>query len=63
MVERGVTEIDVRLLLEDAQHVRPDIEPGRWAVLARLDGRPWEIIVEPDALHRHLVVITAYELD
>lgn len=63
MVERGLTEVDLRLMLGEAQHIHPDVEPGRWTVLARLAGRPWEIIVEPDALRLHVVVITAYELD
>jgi hypothetical protein len=63
MVERGFTEIDLRIMLEDAEHIARDVEPGRWAALARLDRRPWEIIVEPDPIKRRLVVVTAYELD
>ena len=40
----------------------PDVLDGRWAITTKHLRRRWEVIVEPDALRRILVVITAYEL-
>jgi len=60
MPERRFTEVDVRLMLEDAAGFRRDIEEGRWVVLTRHSGRAWEVIVEPDFDAQELWVITAY---
>jgi hypothetical protein len=47
----------------DAHRVERNIEPGGWAVEARLREWPWEIIFEPDVAARRIVVITACPLD
>jgi hypothetical protein len=62
MPERGFNETDLRLMLEDARHVRHDVEPGRWAVETAFSGRPWRVILEPDLFKRRSVLITAFEL-
>jgi hypothetical protein len=62
MPERRFTEVDLRLMLEDAQGFRRDVEEGRWVVWTRHRGRPWEVIVEPDLDSQELWVITAYEV-
>jgi len=62
MMDRGFNEVDLRAMLSDATDYRPDIEPGRFVVDARHEGRDWEVIVEPDSAAQMLVVVTAYPL-
>jgi len=60
MMQRGFTEIALREMLDSAQRMRPDIEPGRWLVETRYDRTDWAVIIEPDPDSQCLVVITAY---
>lgn len=60
MVDRGFNEIDLREMPERATEYRADREPDRFVIVTRHAGRTWEVIVEPDAAARLLVVITAY---
>lgn len=60
MVDRGFTETDLRGMLQDANRLEPDVEPGRWVIGAKWLGNGWEVVVEPDRESRRLVVITAY---
>ena len=62
MAERDFSELDLRRMLDTAHSVDTDIVAGCWRVLTRLRRRPWEIILEPDAEAKHIVVITAYPL-
>jgi hypothetical protein len=62
MMDRGFTEVDLRLMLETAGRVRPAATNGRWIVEAAHDGDSWEVIVEPDERDRVIVVITAYRV-
>jgi hypothetical protein len=63
MVDRRFTEVELRAMLTDPEALREDTEPGRWVVVTRHRGRPWEVIVEPEAEPRLLVVITAYPVE
>ena len=63
MLDREFTEVDFRRMLEDATSFRRDLVPGRWVIVTRHRRRHWEVIVEPDAIAKQLVVITAYALD
>jgi hypothetical protein len=63
MVDRRFTEIDLRSMMDAADGLRRDVEPGRWVVATRRRGRPWEIVVEPDSASHVVVVVTAYEVD
>jgi hypothetical protein len=47
MAERDFTELDLRVMLQDAQRVQRDIEPGRGVVEARFRGWPWETSSSP----------------
>jgi len=47
-------------MLAAAAADRLDVQPGRFAIDTRHDGRPWIVIVEPDLAGELLVVITAY---
>jgi hypothetical protein len=60
MVDRRFTEVDLRRMLSVANSYRRDVVPGRWLIDTMHRRRRWQIIVEPDAIDRLLVVITAY---
>ncbi|MEM1210275.1 MAG: DUF4258 domain-containing protein [Planctomycetota bacterium] len=63
MVDRDFTEADLRVMLESASGWADNIAPNRFTITARHDGRPWEVIVEPDPDEERLVVITAFPVD
>jgi len=63
MQDRRFSELDLRTMLDNATTLHPDVEPGRWAIIARHRRRRWEVIVEPDEEARVLVVVTAYPFE
>ena len=63
MEDRDFTELDVRAMLQMAEGFRLDVVEERFVIETRFRTRPWEVIVEPDALAQLLIVITAYQLD
>jgi hypothetical protein len=58
MEQRGVTEVDVRVMLERATAFEPNVVDGRFMIHLRQLQKPWNLIVEPDADARILVVLT-----
>lgn len=62
MDQRGVTEVDVRAMLERATGLEPSVVEGRFMIHSRHVERPWIVIVEPDADVNLLVVVTVYEV-
>ena len=62
MEQRGVTEIDVRVMLEGATRYEPSVVEGRFMIHAVHQQRPWIVVVEPDVDARLLVVVTPYEV-
>ncbi len=62
MEQRGVTEVEVRAMLEGATGFEPSVVEGRFMIHARHAQRPWIVIVEPDAGVNLLVVVTVYEV-
>jgi hypothetical protein len=62
MEQRGVTEVDVRAMLERATAFEPSVVEGRFLINAVRNNRPWIVIVEPDTDASLLVVVTAYEV-
>jgi len=60
MIDRRFNEVDLRLMFERASGYRIDVQPGRWVIETGLEGRRWEIIVEPEPADRILIVISAY---
>jgi hypothetical protein len=62
MEERGITEVALRSMLEQATGYERDLIQDRWVIQTRHGTRRWEVIVEPDPLEEVLVVITAYPL-
>lgn len=63
MVDRGFNEIALRQMLEDAADIAPDPHSGRWIIRSVWERRRWVVIVEPSAVDRVVVVITAYHLE
>jgi hypothetical protein len=63
MEDRGFNEVELRGMLEQARGFRPDVVEGRFVVDARLRGRAWEVVVEPDEVEHLLVVVTAYGVE
>lgn len=61
MEQRGVTEVDVRSMLERATRYEPSSVEGRFMIHVIREHRPWIVIVEPDVDAKLLVVVTAYE--
>jgi len=62
MEQRGVTEIDVRAMLERATGFEPSVVESRFMIHVARNKRPWIVIVEPDVEASLLVVVTAYEV-
>ncbi|MCC6164939.1 MAG: DUF4258 domain-containing protein [Acidobacteria bacterium] len=62
MERRGVTEMEVRAMLERAVGVRPAAIVGRFTIDVRNQNARWVVVVEPDAEARLLVVVTVYEV-
>ncbi len=63
MTDRGFTEVDLRLMPENATGYHENHEPGRWAIETEHAGRDWEVIVEPLPDEQILVVVTAYPVE
>lgn len=63
MEDRGFTEVELRAMLQSASSYRAGAVEGRWVVEARLRGRGWEVIVEPDYQESLLVAVTAYAVE
>jgi len=62
MEQRGVTEVDVRAMLEAATAFEPSVVEGRFMIHVARNNRSWIVIVEPDVDASVLVVVTAYEV-
>lgn len=63
MADRRFNEVDLRSMLDSTSALRRSGFDGRWIVATVLEGRPWEVVVEPDFETETLVVITAYPVD
>jgi hypothetical protein len=61
MEQRGITEVDVRAMLEQAKTFEPSVVEGRFMIHTVHQHRPWVVIVEPDVEAKLLVVVTPYE--
>jgi hypothetical protein len=62
MEQRGVTEVDVRAMLEKATAFEPNVVEGRFMIHVRHLQHAGIVIVEPDADAKLLVVVTVYEV-
>ena len=62
MEQRGVTEVDVRAMLERATRYEPIVVEGRFMIHAIHQQRPWIVIAEPDVEAKLLVIVTVYEV-
>jgi hypothetical protein len=62
MEQRGVTEVEVRAMLERATGFEPNVVEGRFMIHVGHTQHPWIVIVEPDGDVKFLVVVTVYEV-
>jgi hypothetical protein len=62
MEQRGVTEVEVRAMLERATGSEASVVEGRFMIHTQRAQGPWVVIVEPDADAKLLVVVTVYEV-
>jgi len=60
MPMRGFNETDLRGMLVTPLAIQSDTCPGRFIVHCRWFDRRWDVIVEPDAASRVVIVVTAY---
>ena len=60
MLDRRISEVDLRLMLEEATGFREDLVADRLVIETTQKKRAWEVIVEPDGATQRLVVVTAY---
>jgi Domain of unknown function (DUF4258) len=63
MAERGLSDVGLRTMLEDATSLIQRGRRGRWTVQTRYEDRPWVVVVEPDWDERLLYVVTVYPKD
>ena len=62
MIDRGFSEVDLRLMIETTAAIRRGSAKGRWILETAHDGDVWEVVVEPDERDQVIVVITAYRV-
>jgi hypothetical protein len=63
MVDRNFTEVDLRRMFSDATGLRRDARTAHWVIETWHRGRRWEVIVEPEADTRVILVMTAYTIE
>jgi len=63
MLDRGFSEVDLRLMLTDASEYAPSSSPHRFILQCEHLSEVWEVVVEPDETDEVLLVITAYRKD
>jgi hypothetical protein len=61
MEERGITEVEVRHVLQNATTLSRGAA-GRWIATGRRGRQRWRIVLEPDDQRQRVVVVTAYRL-
>ena len=62
MEQRGVTEVEVRAMLEKVTASEPNVVESRFMVHVRHLQHRWIVIIEPDVHAKLLVIVTVYEV-
>ena len=60
MEQRGLSEVDLRRMLEDATEIVASRRPGRWIARTRYQDATWNVVSEPDSVERLVMIVTAY---
>lgn len=60
MLERGISEVELRAMLKWARGFRPSAVEGRFVVETSHAGRNWEVVVEPDDELECITLVTVY---
>ena len=59
MDDRFFNEVDLRIMIDDADGIRVGSRIGRWVIETTHNDDAWEVVVEPDERDEVIVVITA----
>ncbi len=62
MDDRFFNEVDLRIMIDDADGIRVGSRIGRWVIETTHNDDAWEVVVEPDERDEVIVVITAYKV-
>lgn len=62
MDDRFFNEVDLRIMIDDADGIRVGSRIGRWVIKTTHNDDAWEVVVEPDERDEVIVVITAYKV-
>ena len=60
MEQRGVTEVELRVMLERASGFEPNVVDGRFMIQTRKRGQLWIVIFDPDIDAKLLLIVTDY---
>ena len=60
MEERGISDIELRTMLEDATEIAPSRRPGRYLIRTKHWNQAWHVVVEPQPPERLLQIVTVY---
>ena len=63
MEERGLTELELRAMLEQAVALREGRVEGRFIAEARHRGKLWVVVLEPDLDLECVAVVTVYNTE
>ena len=62
MEQRGITDVELRHVLENATTLARASLVGRWIATGRRRRERWCVVLEPDAERRRVVVVTVYKV-
>lgn len=62
MVQRGFNALDVRMMMHRPERIYASAGTERWIVEARLRGKRWRVILDPDPVKREMVIVTAFPI-
>jgi hypothetical protein len=63
MIDRMFNEAELRAMIENGVSFRPDRTIGRFVIETNHAKIPWQVVVEPQANSKTLVVVTAFPVE
>lgn len=62
MAERGLTEVELRTIVEAPASITPAADPSRFEITGRIDQDRWLVVVDADPVAEVLIAVTAYPI-